>query len=74
MDPACVTDPTDKNSYVNTGCFAKVNDLLGEEIDIVIGVVVCVAAVELLAAVFAICLCRAAGKELDYTNHYNYKY
>jgi len=68
----CVTNPTPDNSYMNQGCFDKINNELKEEIDVVIGVIVCVAAVELLAAVFAFCLCRAAGKEQDYTNHYKY--
>lgn len=72
VDPMCVTNPTTTNSYMDQGCFEKINKELEEEIDVVIAVVVCVAAVELLAAVFAFCLCRAAGKEQDYTNHYKY--
>jgi len=71
-DPLCVTNPSTTNSYMNQGCFEKINNELKEEIDVVIAVIVCVAAVELLAAVFAFCLCRAAGKEQDYTNHYKY--
>ena len=70
-DTTCVTNPTGENSYM-TGCFAEVNDLLDNEIHIVIVVVVCVAAVELIAAVFALCLCQAAGREQDYASHYKY--
>ena len=72
VDPMCVTNPTAQNSYMHQGCFDKINSLLSNEIDVIIGVVVCVAAVELLAVVFAFCLCRAAGKEQDYNNHYKY--
>ena len=74
-DPNCVTNPDEDNSYMNTGCFGKINMVFKEEIDIVISVVVCVVALELLAAIFAFCLCRATGKEQDYTNttpHYKY--
>lgn len=71
-DPNCVTNPNEDNSYMNTGCFGKINMVFKEEIDIVISVVVCVVALELLAAIFAFCLCRATGKEQDYTNHYKY--
>ena len=74
MDPNCVTAPTDQNSHISQGCFEKIDNMLTEEIDLVVAVVVCVVAVELLAAVFAFCLCRAAGKEQDYNNHYNSKH
>ena len=71
-DPNCVTNPSSTNSYMDSGCFDAINNLFKTELDMVIIPVVCVVAVEILAAVFAFCLCRAAGKEQDYTNHYKY--
>jgi len=72
QDPTCTTNPNLSNSYLNSGCFDAINNLFRTELNMMIVVVVGVVAVELLAAVFAFCLCRAAGKEQDYTNHYKY--
>ena len=73
-DANCLTAPTDQNSYMNQGCFKKINDELNDEIDTIIAVVVCVFSVELLAAVFAFCLCHATGKEKSYNTRPHYQY
>ena len=73
-DPNCLTAPTTDNSYIDQGCFKKINDMLDDEIDTIIAVLVCLFSVELLAAVFAFCLCRATGKEKSYNTRDHYKY
>jgi len=70
-DAACINNPTLSNSYMDTGCFTKMTDLIEQNLDLVIGAVVVVAAIELLAIVFSFCLCRAVGKEREY-HHYKY--
>ena len=69
-DPTCINAPNDTNSYINMGCFNKLTFLIEENLDLVIGAVVVVAAVELLAIFFSFCLCRAVGRDRDY--HYKY--
>ena len=58
------------NSYLATGCYNKFSIIVNENIDMVIGVGVVVAAIQLLAIIFSFCLCRAVGQERDY--HYKY--
>jgi len=70
MEPSCIRNPTESNSFLNTGCYAALNSHLTINRDLVIGSVVGVAAAQLLAIVFAFCLCRAVGHERDY--HYKY--
>jgi len=69
-DPSCIINPSLSNSYLATGCYAKLANKVNENVNIVIGVVVVVAATQLLAIIFAFCLCRTVGKERDY--HYKY--
>ena len=74
MDPECIKIGMNENynqSYANIGCYDMFHDAIKMELTIVIGVAVALAAVELLAMIFAFCLCRAAGKEQDY-HHYKY--
>lgn len=71
QDASCTKNPTDTNSYWNTGCFDRTTQLIEDNLTLVIGAVVVVAAVELLAIIFSFCLCRAVGKERDY-HHYKY--
>ena len=56
---------------MDTGCFTKTTELIEQNLDLVIGAVVVVAAIELLAIFFSFCLCRAVGKEREY-HHYKY--
>lgn len=70
-DPNCIQNPNMDNSYLNTGCYDKLIMLIQEYLNIVIGAVVVVAAIQLLAIIFSFCLCRAVGKERDFT-HYKY--
>ena len=69
-DPSCIISPTDANSYISSGCYNKFTTTVNNEIDIVIGVVVLIAATQLLAIIFSFCLCRSVGQERDY--HYKY--
>jgi len=69
-DPSCISSPTEINSYLSTGCYNKFSSMVNENIDMAIGVVVVVAAIQLLAIIFSFCLCRAVGQERDY--HYKY--
>jgi len=69
-DPSCIGSPTEINSYMSTGCYNKFSSMVNVNIDMVIGVVVVVAAIQLLAIIFSFCLCRAVGQERDY--HYKY--
>jgi len=69
-DPSCIISPTETNSYLSSGCYNKFSTVVNENIDMVIGVVVVVAATQLLAIIFSFCLCRAVGQERDY--HYKY--
>jgi len=74
VDPECIKNGMKENytqSYANIGCYDMFHDAIKMELTIVIGVAVALAAVELLAMIFAFCLCRAAGKEQDY-HHYKY--
>jgi len=69
-DPSCITNPSLANSYLATGCYEQLANKVNENVNIIIGVVVVVAATQLLAIIFAFCLCRTVGKERDY--HYKY--
>jgi len=68
--PSCISRPDMSNSYLATGCYNKFSIIVNENIDMVIGVVVVVAAIQMLAIIFSFCLCRAVGQERDY--HYKY--
>jgi tetraspanin-18 len=70
MEPNCIRNPTESNSFLNMGCYGKLNSHITDNLDLVIGAIVGVAAAQLLAIVFAFCLCRAVGHERDY--HYKY--
>lgn len=69
-DPQCIRYPSESNSFLNTGCYPKLQSHITTNLDLAIGAVVGVGAAELLAIVFAFCLCRAVGQERDY--HYKY--
>jgi len=69
-DPSCIISPTENNSYISSGCYNKFSTMVNTNIDMVIGLVVIVAATQLLAIIFSFCLCRAVGHERDY--HYKY--
>jgi len=69
-DPSCINSPTEDNSYLSTGCYTKFSQMVTGDLNMVIGVVVVLAAIQLLAIIFAFCLCRAVGQERDY--HYKY--
>jgi tetraspanin-18 len=69
-DPTCITDPNSTNSYLNKGCYNKFKTWVNENLNLVIGAVVGVAAVQLLGIIFSFCLCKAVGTERDY--HYKY--
>jgi len=69
-DPSCIISPTENNSYISSGCYNKFSTMVNNNIDMVIGLVVIVAATQLLAIIFSFCLCRAVGHERDY--HYKY--
>jgi len=69
-DPSCVRSPRESNSFLYTGCYDKLQNHISGNLDLAIGTVVGVAAAQLLAIVFAFCLCRAVGQERDY--HYKY--
>jgi len=68
--PSCIISPTTSNSHLSTGCYNKFSTMVSDNLDIVIWVVVVLAAFQLLAIIFAFCLCRAVGQERDY--HYKY--
>jgi len=70
-EPDCIQNPTIDNSYMTTGCYDKLIMLIKDYLNVVIGAVVLVAAVQLLAIIFSFCLCRAVGKERDFS-HYKY--
>ena len=69
-DPSCIIQPTLGNSFLETGCYSKVSTIVARNVDMVIGVVVVIAATQMLAIVLSFCLCRAVGKDQDY--HYKY--
>jgi len=69
-NPSCIIDPNTDNSYLSTGCYSKVSLMVSENLDMVISVIVVLAAIQLLAIIFAFCLCRAVGLERDF--HYKY--
>jgi len=70
VDENCIHSPSTTNSYMNNGCYETVYDHLISRLNIVIGVVVGVVAVQLLGIIFAFCLCHSVGNERDY--HYKY--
>ena len=70
-EPDCIQNPNIDNSYMTTGCYDKLIMLIKDYLNVVIGAVVLVAAVQLLAIIFSFCLCRAVGKERDFS-HYKY--
>merc|ERR1719187_2844822 len=69
--PACITSPSQHNSYSQVGCYNRFSSMVSRNTDMVIGVVVVLAAIQLLAIIFSFCLCRAVGQERNY-NHYKY--
>jgi len=66
LEPSCINSPTHANSYISTGCYNRFSNMVTDNLNMVIGVVVVVAAIQLLAIIFAFCLCRAVGQERDY--------
>jgi len=68
--PSCIISPTQDNSFLSSGCYNKFTTMVNNNIDMVIGVVVVLAATQLLAIIFSFCLCRTVGQERDY--HYKY--
>jgi len=69
-DPSCIISPNQANSYLSTGCYNKFSHIVTDNLNMVIGVVVVLAATQLLAIIFSFCLCRAVGQDRDY--HYKY--
>jgi len=69
-EPECIRSPNESNSYLNMGCYAKLNSHISSNLNLCIGAIVGVGGAQLLAVVFAFCLCRAVGHERDY--HYKY--
>jgi len=66
----CPTSPSESNSFLNTGCYTALQSHIGHNRELAIGTVAGLAALQLLAIVFAFCLCRTVGQERDY--HYKY--
>jgi len=69
-DENCIYSPSTANSYINKGCYNKFKTWVQSNLNLVIGAVVGVAAVQLLGIIFSFCLCKAVGNERDY--HYKY--
>lgn len=69
-DSNCITAPTTTNSYMNKGCYKRVYDWVISNLNIVIGVLVGVLAVQILGIIFAFCLCKAIGNDRDYLYKY----
>lgn len=59
--PLCIQTRTKDNSYMNTGCIAKVEELITTYAPAVIGVAVGIGLLELIGIFFAFCLCCAIG-------------
>lgn len=60
--PECSTDPTESNSYMNRGCYDAFLNWIISHRDIVVGVLLGVAAIELFAIFLTICLYRSIAK------------
>lgn len=58
----CPTDPTESNSYMNRGCYDAFLNWIISHRDIVVGVLLGVAAIELFAIFLTICLYRSIAK------------
>jgi len=69
-DENCEELPTTTNSYKNKGCLNKFVFLVRENLNLVIGTVVGLAALQLLGIVFAFCVCKAVSIERDF--HFKY--
>jgi len=69
-DSDCTKSPSTVNSNMNKGCYNKFKNWVQQNLNLVIGAVVGVAAVQLLGIIFSFCLCKAVGNERDY--HYKY--
>jgi len=69
-EPYCISRPTIDNSFIESGCYSKVASQITENVNIVIGVVVVVVAIQLVAIILSFCLCRAVGQDRDI--HYKY--
>jgi len=69
-DDRCERYPSTTNSYKDRGCLNRFTMLVRENLNIVIGVVVGVAALQLVGIIFAFCVCKAVGIEQDF--HYKY--
>jgi len=70
VDENCEQFPTTLNSNKDKGCLNKFTYLVRENLNLVIGTVVGVAALQLLGIVFAFCVCKAVGVERDF--HFKY--
>jgi len=71
-DNNCIMSPSTSNSYLNTGCYDKFLYLVSHNLNIVFGCLVGVGASQLVAIVFAFCVCKASGREdraLSQRNH-----
>jgi len=68
-DPGCITSPSLDNSYSETGCYDRFSSMVNQNTEIMIGVVVGLAVIQLLAIIFSFYLCRAVGQERCYNRY-----
>jgi len=69
-DEHCEIFPTSINSFKDKGCLNKFTYVVRNNLNLVIGTIVGVAALQLLGIIFAFCVCKAVGAERDF--HYKY--
>lgn len=60
--PECLENPSDSNSHMNKGCYDSFLNWIISHRDIIIGVLLAVAAIELFAIFLSICLYRSIAK------------
>jgi len=65
-DENCVYSPQPSNSYYRKGCYNKLLTLLRENINMVVGALAGVAAMQFITITFAFCVCRAVSGDTDY--------
>lgn len=63
-DDTCLASPNRENSYYLTGCYGRLKNWVEDHANLLMGIGIGVAALELLGMLFAFCLCCSLGQKI----------
>ncbi|XP_076054596.1 tetraspanin-1-like isoform X3 [Oratosquilla oratoria] len=63
-DPTCTSQPNTSKSYYLTGCYGRLMQWMYDHVNTIMGIGIGVGVTELLAMLFAFCLCNSFGTKI----------